>query len=187
MPKPRRHNVFISYYHEEDQQYKDKFVRMMGDNIIDKSVSIGAIDDNNAPTEATLQTIREDYIALVSVTVVLIGRCTWQRKYVDWEIGASLRDTATNPRSGLIGILLPSHPNYGTGQCNPRLIPPRLADNWRENNSFSTIYDWTENADNVRGWIHAAFLRRRKDPPPDISRHPFGRNWNGDCLRGWQN
>ena len=187
MPKPKRHNVFISYFHRDDQEYKDRFVRMMGDCIIDKSVNFGAIDDNNAPTEATLQRIREDYIAQVSVTVVLIGSCTWQRKYVDWEIGASLRCTATNPRSGLLGILLPGHPNSGTRQCNPRLIPPRLADNWGEDNSFASIYDWTTDADMVDEWIHAAFLRRRKEPPPNNSRHPFGRNWNGDCRRGWQN
>ena len=186
MPNTKRHNVFVSYYHEDDQRYKDKFIRLMGDNIIDKSVSIGDIDDNSPPTEATLQKIREDYIAQASVTIVLIGRCTWQRKYVDWEIGASLRDTATNPRCGLLGILLPSHPNCGTGQCNARLIPPRLADNCWEKNTFASIYDWTEDADVVRNRIHMAFERRKKDPPPDISRHPFVGNWNGDCARGWQ-
>ena len=100
-----RHNVFLSYYHEQDQEYKDSFVRMMGDNIIDKSVELGDIIDNNLPSEAVLQRIREDYIAQVSVTVVLIGRCTWQRKYVDWEIGASLRDTSTNPQMRIIGNL----------------------------------------------------------------------------------
>ena len=84
----------------------------------------------------TLQRIREDYIAQVSVTVVLIGCCTWQRKYVDWEIGASLRDTTTNPRCGLLGILLPNHPDHETGRCNPSLIPPRLADNRCADDSF---------------------------------------------------
>ena len=71
-----RHNVFLSYYHEEDQKYEDRFVRMMGDNIVDKSVDLGDIIDNNLPTEAVLQRIREDHIAQVSVTVVLIGLCT---------------------------------------------------------------------------------------------------------------
>ena len=72
---------------------------MMGDNIIDRSVNIGDIPGPNPPTEATLQQIREEFVAQVSVTVVLIGRCTWQRKYVDWEIGASLMDTQTKPES----------------------------------------------------------------------------------------
>ena len=181
-----RHNIFLSYYHEPDQRYKDTFVRMMGDNIIDKSVELGDIIDNKLPTEAVLQRIREDYIAQVSVTVVLIGPCTWQRKYVDWEIGASLRDTPTNPRCGLLGILLPNHPDFEGPQYNPRLIPPRLADNCDGDNPFACIYDWSGDATKMRGLIHRAFLRRRKQPDPDISRQPFGRNWNGDCMRGWQ-
>ena len=181
-----RHNVFISYYHEEDQRYKNRFVRMMGENIVDKSVNLGDIIDDNRPTEAVLQEIRERYIAQVSVTIVLIGRCTWQRKYVDWEIGASLRATPTNPRCGLLGILLPQNQNFQSQQFNPRLIPPRLADNYWDQNSFASIHRWSDDADEVRGWIHQAFLRRRRTPDPDISRHPFANNWNGDCLRGWQ-
>ena len=115
MSLPPRHNVFISYYHDDDQRYKDRFIGIMGSHIVDKSVNLGDIIDDNRPTEAVLQRIREDYIAQVSVTVVLIGRCTWQRKYVDWEIGASLRDTTANPRCGLLGILLPNHPDFGRG------------------------------------------------------------------------
>ena len=181
-----RHNVFLSYYHEQDQKYKDRFVRMMGDNIVDKSVDLGDIIDNNLPTGAVLQRIREDYIAQVSVTVVLIGGCTWQRKYVDWEIGISLRESPTNLRCGLSGILLPEHPNFQHREYDPRLIPPRLADNCDGENPFALIQDWTRNEEEIRGWIHQAFLRRRRQPDPDNSRHPFGRNWNGDCTRGWR-
>jgi len=184
-PLPR-HNVFISYYHDEDQRYKDRFVRMIGSNIVDKSVNLGDIIDENRPTEAVLQRIREDYIAQVSVTVVLIGRCTWQRKYVDWEIGASLRDTVTNPRCGLLGILLPNHPDFGKRKSQPPLVPPRLEENCGGETPFACIYDWSGDAIEIRGWIHVAFLRRRRDPAPNISRHSFVRNWNGDCSRGWQ-
>ena len=181
-----RHNIFLSYYHEQDQKYKDTFVRMMGDNIVDRSVDLGDIIDNNLPSEAVLQRIREDYIAQVSVTVVLLGRCTWQRKYVDWEIGASLRDTQTNPRCGLLGILLPNHPDCGNGSYNPRLMPSRLADNCWDSDTFARIYDWTKEPLTVRSWIHKAFLRRKRQPDPNISMHPFGQNRSGDCSRGWQ-
>lgn len=185
-----RHNIFLSYYHEQDQNYKDRFVRMMGDNIVDKSVNLGDIIDNNVPSEAVLQRIREDHIAQVSVTVVLIGRCTWQRKYVDWEIGISLRDTPTNPRCGLLGLLLPNHPDSQRREYNPKLIPPRLADNCGGDDPFATVRHWS-GSDNqmsaIKGWIHEAFLRRRRQPDPHIrSRDQFGRNWNGDCIRGWQ-
>ena len=188
MVQNKRHNVFISYHHEQSQKYKDKFVQMMGTRIIDKSVDIGDIDSDNAPTEATLQRIRERFIASASVTVVLIGRCTWKRKYVDWEIGASLRHTETNPRCGLLGILLPDHPNHGTGEYKHKLIPPRLSDNCGSNGTFACIYDWPgpQRVNEIKEWIHQAFLRRNRQPAPDISRHPFGNNWRGRCADGWQ-
>ena len=180
-----RHNVFISYYHHQDQERKEQFVRMMGDNIIDKSVDLGDIIDHNLPTEAVLQEIRADHIAQVSVTVVLIGRCTWQRKYVDWEIGASLRDTPTNPRCGLLGILLPDHPDFEEESYSYRRIPPRLADNCGGDDSFASIYDWSDDPSEVRRWIHSAFLRRKRQPDPDNSRPPFADNRHTDCARGW--
>ena len=34
----KRHKVFLSYHHDEDQEYKNTFVRMMGSDIVDKSV-----------------------------------------------------------------------------------------------------------------------------------------------------
>lgn len=188
MTQTPRHNVFITYHHGQDQRYKNQFVQMMGDRIVDKSVDIGDIDDDSPPTEQTLQIIREGYIASASVTVVLIGRCTWKRKYVDWEIGASLRHTRTNPRCGLLGILLPDHPNYGSEEYEHHLIPPRLSDNCGGNGTFACIYGWPgpEGADDIKKWIHRAFLRRKKQPPPNSGRHPFGRNWRGRCADGWQ-
>ena len=181
-----RHNIFISYYHDQDEEDKNTFHEMMGDNIVDKSVDLGDIIDNNLPSEAVLQRIREDHIAQVSVTVVLIGRCTWQRKYVDWEIGASLRDTQTNPRCGLLGILLPSHPDFERRDYCSRRIPPRLAANCDEDISFASVYDWSDDPTEVRSWIHQAFLRRRRQPDPDNSYQLFGDNRHTDCSRGWQ-
>ena len=181
-----RHNVFVSYYHDQDQDYKHRFIRMMGDNIIDKSVDLGDIIDRNRPTEAVLQRIREDYISQVSVTIVLIGGCTWQRKYVDWEIGVSLRDTQTNPRCGLLGIVLPSHPDFERRDYCSRRIPPRLTANCDEDISFASVYDWSDDPAEVRGWIHQAFLRRRRQPDPDNSYPLFADNRHTDCAQGWQ-
>ena len=78
-----------------------------------------------------------------TVTIVLMGPCTWQRKHVDWEIGSSLRATKNNSRCGLLGIWLPSHPDYGRSNYNPRLIPPRLADNCNGDNPYARLYDWS--------------------------------------------
>lgn len=36
-----RHKVFISYYHEDDQKYKDNFEKLFKDIFINKSVQDG--------------------------------------------------------------------------------------------------------------------------------------------------
>ena len=181
-----RHKVFVSYHHEQDQKYKDCFVEMMQDDMVDRSVKIGDIDSDNTKTDEVRRQIRDDFISDAKVTVVLIGRCTWRRKHVDWEIGASLIDRASNDRCGLLGIILPSHSNYGEQTYNRYLIPPRLADNCGGNAPFAQIYDWTENPTSIRQWIHTAFLRRNETPYPHNSRTQFGRDRNNRaCARGW--
>ena len=153
--------VFISYHHNRnDEAYKRYFRNKLGLDIVDRSVEDGDIDVN-IRTNTIRQKIRDEFIADASVTVVLIGQCTWQRKHVDWEIVSSLRDTRKNRRCGLLGVLLPTHYDFGKGQYRINLIPPRLADNCGEN-AFATIYDWplTWNSDHVRNWIHLAFNRR---------------------------
>ena len=98
---PRR-KVFISFYND-DQDYKDRFVQKARNVIVDKSVDTGRIDDTSLKVATIRQRIRDDYIRDATVTIVLIGPCTWQRKHVDWEIGSSLRKTKKNPRCGLLG------------------------------------------------------------------------------------
>lgn len=178
-----KHKVFVSYHHE-DQRYKNDFVRMMEYNFVDKSVEDGDINDDYISTETIRQKIRDEFIRDATVTVVLIGPCTWQRKHVDWEIGSSLRSTHLNSRCGLLGILLPNHTNYGSKQYTPSLIPPRLADNCSGDDPFACIYDWTTNATSIRHWIHKAF-NRRDGTPPNNGRQPFGRNRSGECSKGW--
>ena len=185
MPQTPRHKVFISFrHHGEDQEYKERFVKMMEGNVVDKSVGDGDIDDRNK-IETTRRIIRDEFIADATVTVVLIGRCTWQRKHVDWEIGSSLRDTKKNPRCGLLGILLPHHPDFGKEEYDPHLLPPRLADNCDGDDPYACLYDWSNQATDIRQWIHRAF-QRRDGTPPDNSREQFSRNRKGKCSAGWQ-
>ena len=176
-----RHKVFISC-HDDDSQYKNTFVEMMEGNIVDKSVHDGDIDDQNVATETIRQRIRDDFIADATVTVVLVGSCTWQRKYIDWEIGSSLRDTEKNPRCGLLGILLPDHPNYTTETFQRHLVPPRLSDNC-SNDGYASMYKWSNSVDDVQKWIDDAFNKR--DYLPNNSRPQFGQNRSGYCWQGW--
>jgi hypothetical protein len=41
---------------------------------------------NSGDSDYVMRCIREKKIAGTSCTVVLIGKCTWARRYVDWEI-----------------------------------------------------------------------------------------------------
>ena len=181
-----RHKVFVSF-HEEDRKYRKLFANHMGSDVVDKSVGDGDIDPE-LKVDTTRGKIRDEFIADATVTVVLVGQCTWQRKYVDWEIGSSLRETRNNSRCGLIGIRLPTHPDFGKPDYRKRkfLIPPRLADNLGATGAFARMYDWPYpwNTATVRRWIHEAF-RRRDTVIPDNSRKQFGRNRSGPCANGW--
>ena len=185
-----RHKVFISYYHEDDQEYKDRLVNALSSKAIDKSVSQGDIHDRNLPLDEIRRRIRDDHIADATVTIVLIGCCTWQRKHIDWEISASLIHRRNNPRCGLLGLLLPTHPDCQKTprNRNPRLIPPRLTRNVEGDNPFAVIYDWPKNglSKKVLPKIHAAFLRRNQTPWPDDGLRLFRNNRSGNCERGWQ-
>ena len=180
-----RHKVFISH-HDADRVYKKRFIQMMGDLIVDTSVDEDDIDDTNLARETIRREIRDDYIRQASVTIVLLGPCTWQRMHVDWEIGSSIRKTKRNPRCGLLGILLPNHSNHGRKR-NLHLIPPRLADNYTEDDPYALIYDWPRPwaPAKIAQWIHRAFVRRDVTPP-DNSRAPFAGNRSRGYRKGWQ-
>ena len=184
--KAPRHRVFVSF-HEQDIRYKERFVELMRGRIQDRSVDTGSIDDTGRKTDTIRNKIRDEYIRDATVTVVLIGPCTWQRKHVDWEIGGSLRDTRANSRCGLVGILLPNHPDHGKRRRNLRRVPPRLADNAQGDDPYVQVYDWPEPwaPARVAGWIHRAFTRRR-GPAPNQRRKAFARNHTKRrCAQGW--
>lgn len=174
-----RHKTFVSYHHANDQHYRNEFEKLFTqiyDIMVSKSVQIGEID-STLNTETIRQKIRDEYLRDSTVTVVLIGTQTWQRKHVDWEIGSSIRDTRLNPRSGLLGIFLPSYPLTSDNKFNPYTIPPRLYKNWV--NGFANLYNWNTNPQIVQGWIHEAFLNRNKIIP-DNSFPSFINNRTGD-------
>lgn len=172
-------------FHERDREYREEFEKRMGRSVIHRSVGDGDIDPG-LKVETTRAKIRDEFISDATVTVVLVGRCTWQRKYVDWEIGSSLRATRKNSRCGLIGIVLPTHFDYGKAICRAKLIPPRLHDNLGSGSSFAKLYHWPDpwRAEKVRRWIHAAFVRR-VSMKPNNGRRQFRINRSGRCRNGW--
>ncbi len=178
-----RHKVFVSYHHANDQAYRNQFETLFSnvyDIMVSQSVQIGDINENLG-AERIRQIIRDEYLKETTVTVVLIGSETWKRKHVDWEIGSSIRDTRNNPRSGLLGILLPSYHDYDyMGSFNPHTIPPRLYDNIQC--GFAQIHRWSNDYHEVQQWIHEAFLRRNEINPNNT----FSNFVNNRSGSGWQ-
>lgn len=117
VPKRR---IFVSYHHGNDRPYYDnlsQFFSASYDVIQDNSVDRN-IDSTN--TDYIIRNIRENYISGTSCTIVLCGAQTPWRKFVDWEIKATL-----DKNHGLIGINLPTNPN----QQGKYTVPDRLHDN----------------------------------------------------------
>ena len=165
------HKVFVSYHHANDQDWRNSFENMFGllyGAFISKSVQIDEISPLLA-TDTIRGKIRDEYLRDSTVTVVLVGTQTWQRKHVDWEISSSIRSTKHSSRSGLFGILLPTHPSFGKPTYDPGLVPPRLVDNQRR--GFAAIYDWSYDATITHARIQAAFDRRFTFEPDNSYEH----------------
>ncbi|CCD95367.1 conserved hypothetical protein [Bradyrhizobium sp. ORS 375] len=116
-----RRKIFVSYHHRGDQAYYDDFSSTFHDRyeaITDNSIE-RRIDSSDFAY--IMRCIRENHLKGSSCTVVLCGRETPKRRYVDWEIEASLQQ-----QMGLVAVLLPTietFPNGGTAK------PARLQDN----------------------------------------------------------
>ena len=161
-----RHRVFISYHHDNDEKYKEAFEKDFGDLFINESVSDG--DYNPDLSDAYVKhLIAQNNISLSTVVVVLIGKDTYKRKHVDWEIYAGLSEQ-NKCRAGLVGILLPTYytnqesRGIGEGYKN---IPDRLQDNVET--GYAKLYSWfeaiTKDSDGkykIQKIIDEAFIRR---------------------------
>jgi len=116
-----KRKIFVSYQHSHDQRYYNAFCQRFCDTfdlIQDNSVE-RLIDSDDS--EYVMRYIRENYIAGSSCTIVLCGPETRWRKFVDWEIKATL-----DKEHGLLAVRLPNAPLDQYGCCHK---PDRLQDN----------------------------------------------------------
>ncbi|MBN1929616.1 MAG: TIR domain-containing protein [Chlorobiaceae bacterium] len=145
-----KRKVFVSYHHGNDRLYCDAFIQAFSnsyDVIHDNSVD-RAVGSNN--TEYVIRRIRENCITGSSCTIVLCGSQTPWRKFVDWEIKATL-----DKQHGLIGVNLPTNPL--SVYNNKYTVPDRLHDNIQS--GFAVWVDWasfTKNHQSVRQYIEIA-------------------------------
>jgi len=157
-----RHKVFISYYHRDDQYYRNRFEQLFGHLFTNKSVELGDID-TDLSTEYIKRLVQQGYISDTSVIVVLVGRNTYGRKHVDWEISAAL-NKKVGGYSGLLGILLPEFQMTPDDKFMYDDIPPRLADNHKT--GYASVYKWgwiCDSASRIKEEVEKAFQKRISD------------------------
>lgn len=131
--------VFISYHHDHDQAYYNALSRVFGTYFrAVQDHSLGRLVDSDDP-EYVMRRIRENHITGSSCTIVLCGKETRWRKYVDWEIKATL-----DKEHGLIGVCLPTSSKDTLGRVHK---PDRLQDNI--DSGYALWIDWYEFANSV--------------------------------------
>lgn len=99
------HKCFISY-HAADKAAVDAFCKKFRGSFIRRGIQMEGdiIDSNN--TDYVMQRIRQLYLQDSTVTLVLIGKCTWARRFIDWEVQASLRQPKDGYPNGLVAVKL---------------------------------------------------------------------------------
>ncbi|MBI4825212.1 MAG: TIR domain-containing protein [Nitrospirae bacterium] len=150
--------VFISF-HQKDRGEVDDFIKRWANRegvFIPKALGASDNDDfvNSTNPEYVMSRIREKYLGDSTVSIILIGKCTHSRRYMDWEIKTSLRQGDYTP-NGLIGILLPS---CGTSAH----LPQRFKDNWEreESSCYARYRAYPTAASQLADWIEDAYYAR---------------------------
>ena len=151
----KRHKVFVSYYHDDDQDYKNQIIdweywddeKFEYKSIFDDySVGNGDIDDKYLTDEQIRRKIRDEYIKDATVLILLCGKNTKTRKHIDWEIHAAMYDSVVNPKMGIVVINLPTINQ--ARQASNDSEKPLISDdnNWVK---LSTIEEYRENYPNM--------------------------------------
>ena len=160
-----RHKTFISYHHD-DQEEVDKFIETFDherDVYIARAVGSDQTMDELIESdndEYVMRRIREDHIRDSTVTLLFVGKNTWSRKFVDWELAASLHQ---GPKAGLPnGVLAILSP-----ELSKAILPDRFVDNWES--GYAKYYSYPKNRTQLAKWIDQAFeAREDKDKRESI-------------------
>jgi hypothetical protein len=154
--KAARHKCFISY-HQADLDEVTQFIETFESVFIPQVIGVSNEDDfiDSTDTDYVMDKVRERYLTNSAVTIVMVGRCTWARRYVDWEVYSSLRHDKNNKRSGLLAITLPSAANY-----SGKRLPPRVADNVHDADGYTRWYKYPSSEAFLRRCINEAFGAR---------------------------
>jgi hypothetical protein len=146
-------NIFVSYAHRLDQNEADNFRDRFGsERMVFSDRSLENIDIGHLSDE----TIKDNYIrpkiADSSVTIILIGKETGGRWWIDWEIYYSLFKRTGKDRNGLLGIYLPNKQHW---------IPARL----QKNLHMGMIIEMPRDRRTLENAIEEVYLKRYQQSP----------------------
>jgi hypothetical protein len=158
---PARRKCFISY-HAVDADEVEKFLTSYGHVFIARVIGVTDQDEfiDSEKDDYVFDRIRDKYLGDSTVTIVLVGKCTWARRYVDWEVYSSLRQDKNNRRNGLLGITLPSAANY-----SGKKLPARVDDNVLGSDQSLGYARWKKyptSSSSLRAWIEDAYDARTR-------------------------
>ena len=154
-----RHKTFVSYHHK-DQEEVDRFIETFDherDVFIARAVgSEQTMEEliDSGDDDYVMRRIREKYLSDSTVTLLFVGKETWSRKFVDWELAASLHQgpKAGSP-NGVIAILSP--------ELTEAILPDRFVDNWET--GYTGFYPYPKNRTQLVKWIDEAFEAREDE------------------------
>lgn len=166
-----KHNVFISYHHKNDQTFKEELLKLNREYgiFIDQSVYTGDIDET-LEAQVIREKIRDEYLRDSTVTILLVGTETKNRKHIDWELYSSMYDGKINKKSGILVINLPTikssiHAAHGEQEYYPGtswttlkyryeyeerhpFLPERIIDNLLNPKAKISVTNWDIIKDN---------------------------------------
>ena len=180
------HKVYISFK-TENADYKAAIQAMPNLDYIDKSLNAPI---NSSDPDYILQRIRSDYLNDSTVTIFLIGAYSAEtlganeQYYIKKELQASLYNSSTSTKSGILGIVLPDMEQAvfgGTYSCstcggshnlvkiNDSTVVTEFSYNYyipnskcahAEDDRYCVLVRWSDFASDPNGWIDRAFDKR---------------------------
>lgn len=156
---PSRHKCFVSY-HTDDEDEVAAFLEGFGEVFIPRVIGLSEEADfiGSEDDDYVMDSIREAYLTDSTVTIVLVGNCTWSRRFIDWEIKSTLRNDKNNRRSGLLAVTLPS-----AASNENRRLPDRVRANVAGadgDEGYARWWVYPTNKERLRAWIETAYAYR---------------------------
>ncbi len=174
--------VFISTPTEADAPFVARLEGLLAGRFGTRRIGQAAWRDleRDGPCAELRRRIREEHQLGCMAVVVLIGADTWRLRRTDWEISAAIRIRDDEPHKALLGLLLPTHPDFGRPSYDLGRIPPRLYENVVA--TYARLADWTDDPELLAGLLEDAETRAVNELPVNTFPH-FTQDFTGDRWR----